>query len=337
MNPEKISEFEQGVNSALGIAPDGKTALSFENSILSATQLDALSIASRECLVGTWWRTAALGFLFGPRGLGKTWLALHLARCLAEGRKCGPWVVPKSRRVLYIDGEMALDNLRERDRTLSETRDAPIYFLSHEHHFAKTTHSINLSSREGQRAVTDYCEKHRIEAIVIDNLSCLFCGIRENDADDWEFVLPWLMDLRRKGIAVCIVHHSGRNGANMRGTSRREDAAFWVMRLDPPSDSEEAPGACFIGRFTKNREGDESESGPWKWTFSTADGKTAAHHQHMENMEMLLQQIRDGLDSCSDIANELGVSKSTVCKWAKKAATAGKLQNRNGRYFLCEP
>ena len=35
--------------------------------------------------------------------------------------------------------------------------------------------------------------------------------MRENDADDWEAVLPWLLTLRRKGIAVCIIHHSGRS------------------------------------------------------------------------------------------------------------------------------
>jgi len=89
--------------------------------------------------------------------------------------------------------------------------------------------------------------------------------MRENDADDWETVLPWLLNLRREGISVCIVHHAGRNGATMRGTSRREDAAFWVMKLDKTNTADDFPGARFVGSFTKFREGDELERGPWQW------------------------------------------------------------------------
>ena len=55
-----------------------------------------------------------------------------------------------------------------------------------------------------------------------DNLSCLFSGVKENDADASESVLQWLLTLRRHRIAVEFVHHSGRNKETMRGTSRRE-------------------------------------------------------------------------------------------------------------------
>ena len=69
------------------------------------------------------------------------------------------------------------------------------------------------------------------KVVFLDNLSCLFSGVKENDADAWEVVLPWFLTLRRHRISVVVVHHSGRN-KEMRGTSRREDAAFWVIRLD---------------------------------------------------------------------------------------------------------
>ena len=70
----------------------------------------------------------------------------------------------------------------------------------------------------------------------LDNLSCLFSGIKENDADAWELVLPWLLEMRRNRIAVIIVAHAGRNGY-MRGTSRREDAAFWIIQLTEAKDA----------------------------------------------------------------------------------------------------
>lgn len=328
-------ELERDLHASNPTAPNNQFAPSFNQSLLSASELRALAISPRESLVGSWWREGALGFLFGPRGLGKTWLAVHLARCLAEGRNCGPWSIPKARRVLYVDGEMALDGLRDRSNALARSDAAPLFFLSHQQHFEKAKCGLNLSEPVAQAALSDTCTEFGIEVLFLDNLSCLFSGMRENDADDWETVLPWLLDLRRRGIAVCVVHHAGRSGTNMRGTSRREDAAFWVMRLDAPNTADTIDGARFIGRFTKNREGVEGESGPWQWTFrSDASGATDAHHARMDNLDMFVQQVRDGVESCTDIAAEMGVSAGTVSKWAKRAATAGLIRIVGKRY-LC--
>jgi hypothetical protein len=317
--------------------PEQISAFSFLPSVLSAAELEILEIPARECLVGTWWREGAQGFLYGPRGLGKTWLGFHLARCLAEGRNCGPWKITKARRTLYVDGEMPLDGLRERDRALREQPDAPLLVLSADQHFRKAGRGLNLTAPESQAALLETCKAHKIEVLFLDNLSCLFSGIRENDADDWGSVQPWLMTMRRMGIAVCIIHHSGRNGAHMRGTTKREDASSWVMGLAAPSMPDDTGGARFVGRFTKNREGDETEAGPWQWTFQTEDGKTTIRHERMEHLEMFLQHVRDGLSSCKDIAEEMNVSKGTVSKWAKRAADKKliRIDDKRG-YVACD-
>ena len=46
--------------------------------------------------------------------------------------------------------------------------------------------------------------------------------LKENDADAWELLLNWLLELRRRRIAVIIVHHAGAAGQRMRGTTKRE-------------------------------------------------------------------------------------------------------------------
>ena len=96
-------------------------------------------------------------------------------------------------------------------------------------------------------------------------------------------------------------------------------------------------GARFVGRFTKNREGDETEAGPWQWTFRTEDGKTTIRHERMEHLEMFLQHVRDGLSSCKDIAEEMNVSKGTVSKWAKRAADKKLIRIDDKRcYVACD-
>jgi putative DNA primase/helicase len=54
----------------------------------------------------------------------------------------------------------------------------------------------------------------------------------------------WLLRLRRKGIAVLLVHHAGVNG-RQRGTSRREDALDTVIALRRPADYSPEQGARF--------------------------------------------------------------------------------------------
>jgi hypothetical protein len=233
--------------------------------LLQADNLADVEILPRENLCGTWFRQGDLGFVFGERGLGKTWFSLDLARGLAEGRAVGPWPVTKPRRVLYVDGEMPLDEIRARNAALRKG-DGPLFVLNHEWVFQRVGRVLNLSDRDVQRALLELCEAEKIEALVLDNLSCLFSGVAENDADAWEMVQPWLLDLRRRKIAVVLVHHANRAGQHMRGTSKREDAAFWVVRLDGvPEPAKNSEGARFISRFTKARQGTRRETEPLQW------------------------------------------------------------------------
>src|SRR5437667_9444057 len=62
----------------------------------------------------------------------------------------------------------------------------------------------------------------------------------------------WLIGLRRKGIAVLLVHHAGTNG-RQRGTSRREDALDTVIALRRPEDYSPEQGARFEVHFEKLR------------------------------------------------------------------------------------
>jgi DNA replication protein DnaC len=45
-----------------------------------------------------------------PRGIGKTWLALAIARALSAGGKLGDWQPHKKVKVLYVDSAQPLRN-----------------------------------------------------------------------------------------------------------------------------------------------------------------------------------------------------------------------------------
>jgi len=298
--------------------------ISFMESILTADALHAKEVKEAELYVGSWLRSETHGILYGERGKGKTWMALELAVCLAEGRNCGPWHIPKARRVLYVDGEMPLDSLQSRTLSLGSSKDAPLFLLSHKEYSDRTSEGINLTLSGAQEALMQACKRLEIEVLILDNLSCLFYGMDENKADDWEAVLPWLLALQRKGIAIVIVHHAGREGKNPRGTSKREDAASFVLcveTLDDEEPQDKAKKTKFTTRFTKERGGSPEDAGPWEWSFETPaeGGRTIVRWGLFGDLERFKRCVESGLELCSEIAKETGFSESKVSRLATKA------------------
>ena len=301
----------------------------------SPTELTGLKFAPRERVIVPWFYHGDLGFIYGPRGLGKTWLAQHIAVEIAKGGKVGPWDIPVPRRVLYMDGEMPLDGLITRDRALNSIDNGNLMYLQHEALFHTCDKVINLADPNIQAAILQVCVDKGVDVLFLDNLSCLASGIKENDADDWEHVLPWLLELRRKRVAVVFVAHAGRNG-QMRGTSRREDAAFWILQLAPSQNVEcEENGARFVSQFAKNRNSTEVECPALEWVFRRlADGRTEIEFSASSSLDKLRYWIENGLNTATDIANEMGISKGSVSKLAKAAMQQGWLKTEGREYAL---
>lgn len=307
----------------------------FQSAVMSATKLLAANIPKREAIISPFFLTGDLGFIYGPRGLGKTWLSTLLAVRISNGIGADCWSAPDSRRVLIVDGEMNLDASQERLRLL-EAGGENLQILHHEELYQRTDGrtSLNLADPDQQNAIAQLVSDQKTDVLILDNLSCLFRGMVENDADDWEKVLPWLLDFRRSGVSVVIVHHASRAGT-MRGTSRREDSAQWVISIENPSEEmEEFCGARFKTSFTKNR--NTSEYCPsLLWEFEQQEeGGLSVTCTNSSIPSEFLEQVKQGVSSASCIAKNLAVSKGTVSKWAKLAAKQGLIKNENGAYRL---
>jgi hypothetical protein len=315
--------------------PDWQIIL--QSAAVTAGELQTLVIPPREALLARWFLAGDLGFLFGPRGLGKTWLAMFFAHAIAEGGPAGPWTAPKPRRVLYVDGEMGLDLTKQRDTALTKLASDNLLYLHHQLLFERTGKVLNLTGTLIQDGLLRYALANQVEVVFLDNLSCLFTGMKENDADAWELVLPWLLQLRRNGIAVVVVAHAGRNGL-MRGTSRREDSAAWIIGLSELQDAgNPADGARFVSRFLKNRNATETDCPPLEWRFDRdGDNHVNITHRLADSAEILLSWVGDGLDTATALADEMNVSKGQISKLAKRLIAQGRLRKSGRSYAVAD-
>jgi RecA-family ATPase len=315
--------------------PDMRAELedAFKKTICSCTELNGIGIPSRAPILDQWFFEGDLGFIFAFRGTGKTFLAMAMSSAIANGGRCGPWQANGARKVLYIDGEMPCDDFIFRSNGLECNGNLSV--LHHEALFHLTGKVLNLADSITQESLTAWILAQGIQVLILDNLSCLFAGVKENDADSWELVLPWLLTLRRQHIAVILLHHSGHDRDRMRGTTRREDAAFWVMRLNQIDTPELQKGAAFLSRFTKDRNS-KSEQVPLNWSFQTFDKRIAISYEEGNALDVFRRWIEDGLESASDIADEMGVTKGYISKLATKAIKAGWLQKKGRNYVLVD-
>src|SRR5476649_2654350 len=194
---------------------------------ISAAELLAAELPARRIILESGrdpiLTSKSLVLLYGPRGVGKTFVALGIAWAAATGGRFLGWQAPKPRRVVYIDGEMAAADLRDRLRVFGETPDTLSFLLGDLH--PKSEGLPDLGSLEGQMALLKQWNGAKPELLVLDNLASLVApryAPRQGGGDLWRALQRFLLYLRRTGTAVLIVHHADKTG-QQRGTSRREE------------------------------------------------------------------------------------------------------------------
>jgi len=285
----------------------------------------AMDFPPREHILSPWLSTQAICMVHAKRGVGKTHFALGVAVAVASGGKFLHWEAPKARGVLFIDGEMPAVVMRGRLERIIKSAEkkptAPLKVITPD--LQKNT-MPNLATPEGQALVEPHLEG--ISLVIVDNISTLCVGGKENEAESWEMIQAWALRLRSRGISVLFMHHSGKNGLQ-RGTSKREDVMDTVICLQHGSDYNPEQGACFKVIFEKARGiyGDDTK---------TVQATLITHHDGSQRWDVQGQKesmtetvaslLKEGIQQ-KEIAEKLGVNKGTVSKHKKRALQQGLL------------
>src|SRR5882672_9096769 len=259
-----------------------------------------------------------------PYGVGKTQVAMGIGYAVATGSAFLRWQAGAPRRVLLIDGELPQADLRQRLVQVAASADQRTA------RGAFTIISADRADRGignlGLAAVQAEVERwlDGVDLLILDNLSSLTVGVRENDSDAWGEIQDWLLRLRRRGISVLIVHHAGKRGGQ-RGTSRREDVLDTSFSLRQPSDYMIDQGARFEVHIEKGRGLVGDHAKPFEAQLELRDGKAAWSVKDVEDaVRIRVAALLAAGMSVREIAEEIGTTKSAVHRMKQRIEREAK-------------
>ncbi len=292
---------------------------------VTVQELAAMRFKPRTVVLAPFLHSQDLCMVYAPRGVGKTHFCVAAAFAIATGTAFAKWSAPTPRKVLYLDGELPGVVMQKRlMQHCPDVEPAVGYLRVFTPDLLPDDELMpDLSTASGQAAIDGMVGD--AEVVFVDNLSAWARTGRENEAESWLPVADWLLRLRRRGVAVVLVHHAGKGG-QQRGTSKREDLLDVVIGLSRPKDYDPTQGAVFVAEFTKARNllGDEAESielalvgdeDRAEWTYRTVEVST---------YERVVALAKEGLTQ-GEIANELEINKSTASRHLRKARELGDL------------
>lgn len=291
---------------------------------VNSSEFVRMDLPPRKELLAPWLPAQGLAMVHAERGIGKTFFGLSCAYAVATGGKFLSFSAPEPQPVLYIDGEMPAPAMQERlaQLHLSAAGPEPLLTIITPDLQPKDQGSINLGDPLFQDALRPHIEAAAL--IVVDNISTLVRGGKENEAESWLAVQDWALQQRADGRSVLWVHHSGKGG-KQRGTSRREDVLDTVICLKRPPEYCPDQGAVFEVHFEKSRGFTGDAAKPFEAQLITDErGRQTWAYKSLEQTtyDRCINLAKEGL-SQKEITLELGINKSNV----SRHLTAGR---RNG-------
>ena len=286
-----------------------------------------MQLPVRKELLHPWLPEQGLAMIHAPRGIGKTFFALSCAYAIGTGGEFLKFKAPDAQSVLYLDGEMPAASIQQRLRQLMPVDAAdPLVDIITPDVQARDQGLINLSNPAYQEALEPCIEETSL--IIVDNISTLVRGGKENEAESWLPIQEWALKQRSRGRSVLFIHHSGKDG-RQRGTSRREDVLDTVISLRQPGKYDPEQGAMFEIHFEKARGFTGAEAKPFEARLETdAHDRLVWTYKSIEDStyDRVCKLVNEGLEQ-NEIAEELKIHKSNVSRHVSHGRRAGDIHS----------
>jgi len=291
-----------------------------KHKLISVNDFSHIHLPKRETILSPWLTEGSINMVFADRGIGKTFFCLSCAVALANGESFLSYKADKPVPVLYLDGEMQATAMQERLKQLTNgkpTKETLSIFTPDCQDL--TDHIPDIGDPNGRLEIDELVNTVNPKVVFIDNISTFIRTGHENEGDSWSPVQEWAVQLRKNGIAVVFVHHANKEG-KQRGSHKKEDVMDIVIQLKRPDDFlQGTDDTRMMIKYTKSRHMGAFDTQDIEATLKDTDGSLQWTWEAGDlDFHRAMDLLGDGL-SMAEVGDELGVSKSTVHRWKKKA------------------
>ena len=283
----------------------------------------------------------------GDYGSGKTHFGLSIALSVAHGLKLFDYKLIEQRPILYVEGELPANDVRDRiNCLLSQVDPNDIQNkIRHDYQYTLTLDDLFNSgidtgfdpiactnnderAQHGRDRILKLCEaiKERTgkyPIVFLDNISAL-TDIKENDAQDWSGLVRDLVKMKNRGISSVIFHHTNKSTGTASGSnmSQRLIDTHIILRKLKEDQRFEISGKsvqCSV-HFDKFRNFGGTAVQPFMATCDE-DGNWKKYPMLDQDTFRILELINGGA-SATDIQEELSISKTTYYRKKEKLEEA---------------
>jgi hypothetical protein len=284
--------------------------------ILTAAQLMAADRPPRSDLLPPWLASDTAALVYGPPGIGKSFLALGIAWAVASGGSFLGWRSTRPRRVLYVDGEMGAAELRDRLALFGPLPDR-LCIVPHDRPGGTR---LDLGAEDG--IVRLMAAWNDPQLLVLDTLSALTPSARaDRDPERRDPIDCFLLHLKQTRRAVLMVDHADKRGL-LNGKAERARRADLVMALRPPGAGTVCGNARFEIHFEKTRQ--RVPLMPILAELQTVDGAGVWRWDAACRVDRLAALVTRGL-SRRDVCEALGIERSWFFRLKAEARARGLL------------
>jgi RecA/RadA recombinase len=165
-------------------------------------------------LIAGWMGRGQAVRIYGPPGSGKSFVAIDMAACVAQGR---PW-----HGYPVHQGEVVYFAVEDAEGVAMRLRAWELHHQTeHRVHVVSTPVQLNVPTvHRVLAALRAYFEDRAVALVVLDTQAMITIGLDENSTQDMGiFVEAVKLLIAETGATVLIVHHSGVKGGRARGAT----------------------------------------------------------------------------------------------------------------------